>query len=185
MARQPSRPRPHQLLVLVLIIALKCLVVTAVRLHFILCQDVGCPRSANKYLALWASPTAYLAECVLPVLGDSWSVQNLQYIGFLGSVPPVPVPLFDEGLIDGDVTEEQDLLTLHFRLFLSHVANLMLFSVLHQSPPWQWVLYLAGGGSTRRQVLDRMQAFWELVLRLEASADPLEQSFSKLLQFKD
>jgi len=149
-----------------------------------LSQEAGLPQSANKYLCMWANENAYLAEVVRPVVISSWSAASLQYIGIDSAVLAVPVPLYDVIGQDG-LSEEQDLLVLHLRLFISHIGQLLTFALLHQTPPWQWVLYLEGTAGGRTRTLTGMRRFWDLVISLEESTISIEQGFAKLLTLKE
>ena len=137
-------------------------------------------KSANKFLCLWANKKAYVSELVRPVLDDAWSHSALSFVGFSTAVPFIDVPdVAGSGLIDG--TEDAQLLMLHFRLFLAHLGQLILFSMQHLSPPWSWVRYLENAPNSRKIVLARMKEFWSMVLALESSVERVHVGYAKQL----
>jgi hypothetical protein len=116
----------------------------------------------------------------VPIFSDAWSKLTLEYIGLPGSVSYVNVP--EDPLIV--VAEEQELLVLHLRMFVSHMGHMLFFGLLYQSAPWSWCRYIEGNPRSIPVVLDEMRRFWRVVLSLEASEDKVLQGLSKRLLFK-
>jgi hypothetical protein len=145
-------------------------------------QDATTAAASNRYLCLWANKRACLAEMVLPVFSDSWSPTSLQYIGFSSAVPQFKAPLSQQAHVD--LSEEQDLLLHHYRLFVAHVGQLLCFSIQHQSPPWCWVAYLEALPGHRGRILASMKKFWETVMILETSTDRAHRALSQQLAVK-
>jgi hypothetical protein len=83
-----------------------------------------------------------------------------------------------------DLSEEQNLLLNHYRLFIAHVGQLVCFSIQHQSPPWCWVAYLEKMPGHRGSVLASMKKFWETVILLERSTDRVHKALSQQLPMK-
>ena len=132
-------------------------------------------------MLLWADAPAYNDIVVIPMVRKSWSRSSLEFIG-LEETLPFPVPAL--GDYPGEVSEEQDLLFLHLRLFISHLGQLIAFAFLHQGPLFEWVRLLDERPSIKRCILARMRTFWELVQTLEESSVRLELGFAKQLHFK-
>jgi len=112
---------------------------------------------------------------------DSWSYASMAYVGFNGEVEACDMPMVDA---EWDETEEQELLRAHYRLFVSHLREILLFAILHMSPPWEWIRYMESP-RCRPMVLAKMRAFWEMVHCLESSDEAILKGFSQQLNFKD
>jgi len=138
------------------------------RLHTTYFSQIGNKDSNVKFLRAFASPTHWRAKVTLPAWEQAiFTERHMIYVGLEDGVPAFDVPLF--GSPSEDCSDDQVLLFTHVRNATAHQRELALWAVLHQEPPWSFVLLGSKNTEERECELDRMQKFWAFSLDLQHS----------------
>ena len=139
-----------------------------------------------RHRLFWSHPWRYLDHIALPSLREALrNPGELNRIGFTGPVAwtPSEAALATADTIDLD--EGQEILRLHVLTCVELLAQWFMFCLLPHCPPWMYIRALSPDEGEKEEALCQMQAFYDLLKRLERSGTQLAQKFLGLMQFRD
>ena len=140
------------------------------------CGDID---DCLRMYLVWADATEWAKGMLAPALADAlltdghWSSLFFKY-----SVPAAAAPLLGDS---GTGSEDAQFLFLHVRLAMGMLKHCIAYALQPQSVPWVFALLLGENYGRISTVLASLRSTWELILKLEASPNPVHKDIVKRL----